>query len=339
MTASYPSPFCLAAPLADQAQHRTPLPVGGVARSRRRVSRARALTAFCLLALTGCVAEHHTPKGADSSPPGPTVPALSATSLAPTQAQSPAVALLYPPKPFVWLGVELKARDPGQPGVLVERVVPGSPAEQAHLQAGDVVLYLNRQPLNTPEEVSTVVRDQSAGTSTPLIIQRNGEQRLVRIQFQLMPEFEDRLRLAFIGRPAPEISGVVAFQGEVASLRQLKGQVVVLEFWASFCQACRLLGPTLDEWHRSYLSRGAQVVGITVDLPHVGLEVARRAQMGYPLGSDPDAEITRSYMASQIPTLFIIDSRGIVRDAIVGYSEQRLSGARSLIERLLSEAS
>jgi len=310
--------------------------------STLRLVGSGSLAALALFALPGCVSDHGGARAGNRTHPSraaaPAQPLdAAATGSAPTT-QS-AIPLLYPPKPFVWLGVELKSRDPGQPGVLVERVLPGSPAEQAQLQAGDVVLYLGQAPLNTPETVSAVVREQNAGSSTPLIIERDGEQRLVRIVFQLMPEFEDRLRLAFIGRPAPEISGIVAFQGDVASLRSLKGQVVVLEFWASFCQACRLLGPTLDEWHRSYLSRGAQVVGITVDLPQVGLEVARRAQMGYPLGSDPDAEITRSYMASQIPTLFIIDSQGIVRDAIVGYSEERLSGVRALIERLLNEAS
>jgi len=303
--------------------------------------RARGqLAALALLMTAGCATQPSAHPPAGPAGEHPTNVATASAPLATSATTStPKITLLYPPKPFVWLGVELKARSAGLPGVLVERVVPGSPAEQAHLQTGDIVLYLGQQPLSTPEAVSSVVRDQVAGSSTPLIIERDGRQHLVRIVFELMPEFEDRLRLAFIGRPAPEISGVVAFQGEVASLRSLKGQVVVLEFWASFCQACRLLGPTLDAWHRDYLSRGAQVVGITVDLPQVGLEVARRAQMGYPLGSDPDAEVTRSYMASQIPTLFIIDSQGIVRDAIVGYSEERLSGARALIERLLSEAS
>lgn len=303
----------------------------------KALSFALTLCAICACSSTNAT----TPRGVAHRPELPSAVqagAPGASRLPAPKSPSP-VELLHPPMPYVWLGVELKAREPAQAGVLVERVLPGSPAERAALREGDVVLYLGRQPLNTPQEVSNVIRTQTAGSTQPLVIERQGQQRLVRIQFDLMPEFEDRLRLAFVGKPAPEISGMVAFQGEVASLGALKGQVVVLEFWASFCQVCRLMGPVLDEWHRSYLSRGAQVVGITVDLPQVGLEVARRAQMGYPLGSDPDAEITRSYMASQIPTVFIIDSRGIVRDAIVGYSEERLHGARKLIEHLLGEAS
>ncbi len=247
------------------------------------------------------------------------------------------IELIHPRKPHVWLGVELRARESHAPGVLIERVLAGSPAEKARLRPGDIVMALGDVPLNSPQDVSRVVRTQSEESSSPLLIQRGQQQHLIRIQFEGMPEFEDRLRLSFVGRRAPEIAGMITFQGEAASLADLEGQVIVLEFWASFCQVCRVMGPTLDTWHREFMGRGAQVVGITVDQPELGLEVARRAQMGYTLGSDPDATITRTYMASQIPTLFVIDTKGIIRDAVVGYSSERLAETRALIERLIEE--
>jgi peroxiredoxin len=249
----------------------------------------------------------------------------------------PDVELLNPPLPHVWLGVELKARTPGQTGVLIERVLPGSPAERAQLLAGDVILSLGDRALSSPQDVSERVRLQPAHSTQPLLIDREGQRRLLRVKFDLMPEFEDRLRLAFVGRRAPEISGMVTFQGEVTSLKEMSGQVVILEFWASFCQVCRVLGPTLDSWHREFNARGAHVIGITVDTPQIGLEVARRAQMGYTLASDSEAEITRTYMASQIPAVFIIDGRGTVRDVMVGYSADRIKTIHALIERLLVE--
>lgn len=249
------------------------------------------------------------------------------------------VELLYPRLPHFWLGIELKARPLGHAGVLVERVLAGSPAERAQVRKGDIVMALGEQALNSPQELSDFVRAQTSRAALALTVQRQGQVRLLRVELEQMPEFEDRLRLAFVGRSAPEIAGMITFQGEVSSLKELRGQVIILEFWASFCQVCRIMGPTLDQWHRHYLGRGAQVVGITVDSPKTGLDVARRAQMSYTLGSDPDAEITRKYMASQIPTLFIIDQNGIVRDAIVGYSAERLEAAHVLVDQLLAQGS
>src|SRR5690606_34560591 len=117
------------------------------------------------------------------------------------------VDLLYPRLPHSWLGIELKARPLGQAGVLVERVLAGSPAERAHVRKGDIVMALGEQALNSPQELSDFVRAQTSRAALALTVQRQGQVRLLRVELEQMPEFEDRLRLAFVGRPAPEIAG------------------------------------------------------------------------------------------------------------------------------------
>jgi peroxiredoxin len=97
------------------------------------------------------------------------------------------------------------------------------------------------------------------------------------------------------------------------------------------------VAPRLDEWHRTYNPQGASVVGITVDPPVLGRSTATRVGMSYVLASDLDARVTRAYMASQLPSLIIIDRNGIVRDAVVGYSAVRLSETEHLIEALLRD--
>jgi peroxiredoxin len=162
---------------------------------------------------------------------------------------------------------------------------------------------------------------------------------LLRAELEGSPQFEDRLRLELVNRAAPEIAGVATFQGEASSLGELRGQVVVLEFWASFCGVCRFLAPRLDEWHRTYQPQGAQVVGITVDPPALGMKVARRTGMTYTLASDTNASVTRAYLASQIPVVVIIDRQGVVRDVMVGYSERRLRQTEALVVSLLDRDS
>jgi peroxiredoxin len=267
-------------------------------------------------------------------------------SLTPPPASTPSVELAPPHvelrherESTPWLGVELRATAPTDPGVDIVRVLPGSPAENAGILKGDTLLTLADTPMNSPSEVGQFVRSQTLGQKVAVSILRAGAPRLFAARLEGIPVFEDQLRLAFVGRYAPEISGVVTFQGEAASLGELKGQVVILEFWASFCQVCRVMAPLLDQWHRSYSPLGVEVVGITVDAPQTGLQVARRVGMTYTLASDQDATITRKYMASQIPAIIVIDRRGVVRDAMVGYSPERMAETEALISRLLKEDS
>lgn len=251
----------------------------------------------------------------------------------------PHVELRFPREATPWLGVELRATKGAQAGVDVTRVLSGSPAERGGLLPGDVLLQLGETPVTEPVEVADWVASRDAGTEHPVSVLRGDEQRLFRVVLEGRPEFEDRLRLELVGRPAPEIAGVATFQGDVSSLKELRGRVVVLEFWASFCGVCRYLAPRLDDWHRTYKPQGAEVVGITVDPPHLGREVAQRTGMSYTLASDPEAKVTNTYLASQIPVVIVIDRKGIVRDAMVGYSEHRIRETEALIERLIDQRS
>lgn len=248
-----------------------------------------------------------------------------------------AVEPRFPRSETAWMGVQLRATEREQAGVEVVRVFSGSPAEKAGLLAGDTIVSLGGTPVLQPTDVADWVVDAGPGGRHPVGILRAGEQRMFRVRLEGRPDFEDRLRLELVGRPAPEIAGVATFQGEASSLAELSGQVVVLEFWASYCGVCRILAPRLDSWHRTYQPQGAQVVGITVDSPQLGLQVARRTGMSYTLATDPGAEVTEKYMATQIPVVIVIDRDGIVRDAMVGYSERRLSETRALIEKLVAE--
>lgn len=247
-------------------------------------------------------------------------------------------ALRYPVGPRPWLGIELAATPRGEPGVRVQRVLRGSPAERAGLVAGDILLRLGDHQVESPQELIDWVDGQQPGTSSPLLLLRAGHHRLGRVSLDGKPEFEDRLRLAFVGLRAPSISGVVTFRGEAASLDELRGRVVLLEFWASWCGVCRYLAPVLSRMQQSYRPRGFEVVGVTVDSPAEGEAAARRAGgMDYTLASDPEGRVTRQYLASQVPTVFVIDQTGVIVDVMVGVSRERIAELVELVENLFAE--
>src|SRR5690606_28546146 len=119
-------------------------------------------------------------------------PSSSATASIP-------VELRYDRGRTPWLGVELRATGAEEPGVEIVRVLPGSPAAAAQLQAGDVLMRLGEITATSPTNVSEWVRAQKLGDSQPISVMRNGKPHLVRALLDGMPEFEDRLRLAFVG--------------------------------------------------------------------------------------------------------------------------------------------
>ncbi len=278
--------------------------------------------------------------GCGSSTAGETrsLPALQrvASAEAPASSNPPSrPPLRYPRDDRPWLGVVLEDRPASAPGVTVVRVLPGSPAEGAGLRAADVLLSIDGGRVDEPRAVASAVAAVPIGRDVPLFVLRGGQERIFRARIEGTPEFEDQLRLAFVGQVAPSIDGVVTFQGSAASLRDLRGKVVVLEFWASWCAVCRYLSPVLDDWHRTYRPAGLEVVGVTTDGPARGAEVAARESMSYTLMSDAAGEVTEAYLASQVPTVFLLDRRGVIVDVMVGLDRKRTSEMRAELEGLL----
>lgn len=303
---------------------------------RLRLGRVLAL---CLLPASAlaCSTRVESVRPEEPSPPRPGSAGPSETRDDPGDGLESAIELRYPRSETPWLGVEIKATKRPNPGVEVLRVLPGSPARKAKLLPGDVILTLGDQVVMSPEDVADWVKAQPTGTSAPITISRAGVKRLFRAELEGAPEYEDRLRLQLVHRLAPEVSGVTTYQGEVSSLREVRGQVVILEFWGAFCPVCRYMTPVVEGWHRTYQPQGAVVFAISTDPEAVALSAARRTGKSYSLARDHDGKAIRAYMASQIPIVVIIDKKGIVRDAVVGYSAERLKETEALIESLLAE--
>ena len=99
--------------------------------------------------------------------------------------------------------------------------------------------------------------------------------------------------------------------GGSESLADYRGQVVVLNFWASWCKPCRAESPLLERWHRRIRDRGATVLGVDI------LDVTGRAQdfvdeygLTYPMLKDKDGEGLDKFGVVAYPETFVIDRQG-----------------------------
>lgn len=107
--------------------------------------------------------------------------------------------------------------------------------------------------------------------------------------------------------------------GESFELASHRGEVVVLNFWATWCPACRAEAPQLARASRDFASRGVSLVGLSVDrmpLPAV-TRVARRLGMDFPIGM-ADQALARSFSVNALPTTIVIGRSGRVVETFVG---------------------
>jgi thiol-disulfide isomerase/thioredoxin len=126
--------------------------------------------------------------------------------------------------------------------------------------------------------------------------------------------------------------------GRRASLEDLRGQVVVLDFWATYCPPCREEIPHLVRLQRQFGPKGFKVIGLNVggpdDRPKVP-EFVRLYGIQYQL-AEPDDETARLFLADNdaIPQTFVLDRRGHLLRHFVGYDED----VAAELERAVSDA-
>lgn len=124
-----------------------------------------------------------------------------------------------------------------------------------------------------------------------------------------------------LGKPAPDFT-LVNLQGKKVSLKDFKGHPLLLNFWGTYCDPCKIEMPWLEEFQKKYSSQGFEVVGVTYDA-EVGRDkiAASTRQLGvtYPiLLSDSDAE--KAYLSDSevLPMSFYVDRSGKIVQVTAG---------------------
>ncbi len=116
---------------------------------------------------------------------------------------------------------------------------------------------------------------------------------------------------AMIGNPAPAFR-LPSIDGKSYSLEDLRGKVVLLNFWATWCVPCRLEMPLLEEIHRDGAKQGLVVLGINNEDPELVLRFLEEQGHTFPTLADGDSTVARAYSVEAIPTTVGIDRAGNV---------------------------
>ncbi len=148
-------------------------------------------------------------------------------------------------------------------------------------------------------------------------------------------------RLALSGyRPGtkpPEFNGRTT-DGRTVSLASLRGKVVLLNFWATWCPECRPEMPLFEQLHREFRAQGLSVIGINAREGTSDIRgYAKELRLTFPLVLDSKGEINRAYGVIGLPTTFVIARDGRAVALGVGPREWGNEHALAIIRALLAE--
>ena len=126
--------------------------------------------------------------------------------------------------------------------------------------------------------------------------------------------------------------------GDTVSLGQLKGKVVMLNFWASWCGPCRQEMPLLEQMHKRYSSLGFTLVGVNVDANSKDAEEwLSKTPVTFPVLFDRESKVSKLYDVSAMPSTVFIDRQGNVRALHRGYKAGDEGEYLNQIRALLKE--
>jgi thiol-disulfide isomerase/thioredoxin len=142
-----------------------------------------------------------------------------------------------------------------------------------------------------------------------------------------------------VGQAAPALV-VAELNGQPFDLATLRGKVVIVNFWATWCSPCRAEMPALDAFYRKYHEQGVELLGLSIDDSHDRGDVEKvMRKFSYPAALMSAAKTNGFGMPLAVPMTYIIDSTGVVRARILAgkttVTEQSLA---QTVEPLLSQA-
>lgn len=226
-----------------------------------------------------------------------------------------------------WLGVGLRdvegeeATKAGIEGraARVKHVFRGSPAEKAGVLRGDIVLEVAGAKLKagTPEMIARV-KSHSKGETLKLLLRRDGDDLAYEVSLGDVPDRKSMLEDEWLNRPLPALPLESLTTTKALDLGTLKGKVLIIDAWATWCGPCKRAMPLLEELQTRYAKQGLKVVGVSDEDRPVLEKFVRNRPVGYEIAHDPEGSVASTLFVSSLPTFLLVDREGTIRHVLYG---------------------
>ena len=215
-----------------------------------------------------------------------------------------------------WLGIAI---DKGPKGVLVKGIMADTPAEHAGFKVGDQVLSVDGKIVAEPQELIAVVAASGIGSEVVVVLLRDAKQVTKKLKLVMRPDDLKIVRDRLVGKPMPSFNLPIVGGKESYDSKKLTGRVAVIEFWATWCPACRASHPRLSEFAASHPEISVLAISDedAADIQHYLNTTKPRFTVLHDIAQKSQAE----YMASAIPMLVVVNKSGNVAFVTVGAGE------------------
>ena len=144
-----------------------------------------------------------------------------------------------------------------------------------------------------------------------------------------------------VGSKAPDFNALTLDSiPKEKSLADYRGQVVMINVWATWCLPCRVEMPSIEALHKDYGPKGLKIVAVSIDDPGTDAGIrafAKQYGLTFEILHDPKGQITDLYDISGYPETFIVGRDGVIRKKLMSATDWNSPEARALVDRLLTE--
>jgi cytochrome c biogenesis protein CcmG/thiol:disulfide interchange protein DsbE len=144
-----------------------------------------------------------------------------------------------------------------------------------------------------------------------------------------------------VGSEAPDFRAATIDSARAQkSLADYRGQVVLLNVWATWCLPCRVEMPSIEKLHLAYAPKGLKIVAVSIDDPGTETQIrdfVKSFGLTFEILHDPKNVISENYQVDGYPETFVIGRDGVIRKKVMEATDWNSPENRALIERLLSK--
>lgn len=235
-----------------------------------------------------------------------------------------------------WLGVGIEQ---GSYGIRIREVIPDTPADMAGLVVGDEVHQISGKSVRTPDQLVAEVSKHEIGEEISVSVLRGKSRIASRVVLSAGLDEQELLQRRLVGFTAPDFQLPTLLGKGSGQLADYEGKVVILVFWATWCEPCKGLLPDLHAFEAEHFGE-VSVLGITGESSTQLQSYLQSYNPGVLILQDQNQAVHNKYRyEGRVPTVVVIGRDGRVRHADTGLGlildDLLLSARRATREGLL----